>query len=274
MTRESENGGARTRAARVRARAARLAEQVRAGDRNPVLLDRLRRLREHLPGDALFGDPLSTTGPGSPAVAARLLSQLGLSDDRASREAGLAALQVWQSAFGRRDRLADRDVTLLFTDLVGFSSWALRAGDEPALALLRRYTSEVEPEVGRHGGTMVKRLGDGTMAVFAEAPPALEAVTAMRARLAAVEVAGHRPLLRAGMHTGRPARVGSDWLGVDVNIAARLAEKAGDDELLVSATTLALLDRDRVTARRRRTLPLRSAKGIPDHLAVWSVEPR
>ena len=31
--------------------------------------------------------------------------------------------------------------------------------------------------------------------------------------------------MRAGIHTGRPQRIGGDWLGVDVNIAARVMER-------------------------------------------------
>lgn len=40
---------------------------------------------------------------------------------------------------------ANREVTLVFTDLVGFSGWALEAGDEATLKLLRRVASVSEP---------------------------------------------------------------------------------------------------------------------------------
>jgi class 3 adenylate cyclase len=42
-------------------------------------------------------------------------------------------------------------VTLLFTDLVGFSSWALEVGDDTALLLLRRVASALEPPVTATG---------------------------------------------------------------------------------------------------------------------------
>ena len=44
--------------------------------------------------------------------------------------------------------------------------------------------------------------------------------------------------MRAGIHTGRPQRIGSDWLGVDVNIAARVMERATRGGLVVSQATL------------------------------------
>ena len=74
---------------------------------------------------------------------------------------------------------------------------------------------------------MVKRLGDGMMAVFADPGDALAAVKAGRANLDQVECDGYEPKLRAGLHVGKPRKIGGDYLGVDVNIAARLAENAG-----------------------------------------------
>ena len=44
--------------------------------------------------------------------------------------------------------------------------------------------------------------------------------------------------MRAGVHTGRPQRIGSDWLGVDVNIAARVMERATRGGLVVSQATM------------------------------------
>jgi adenylate cyclase len=54
-------------------------------------------------------------------------------------------------------------------------------------------------------------------------------------RVKAVDVDGYTPRMRVGIHTGRPQRIGSDWLGVDVNIAARVMERATRGELVVSA---------------------------------------
>ena len=54
-----------------------------------------------------------------------------------------------------------------------------------------------------------------------------------------VEVGGYTPLMRAGIHTGRPQRIGSDWLGVDVNVAARVMDRATRGGLVVSNVTLA-----------------------------------
>lgn len=65
------------------------------------------------------------------------------------------------------------------------------------------------------------------MAVFEDPGQAIEAAHAAARALESVEIGGHRPRLRAGVHTGRPRRLGSDYFGVDVNVAARVAEAAG-----------------------------------------------
>jgi class 3 adenylate cyclase len=162
----------------------------------------------------------------------------------------------------------DRALAILFTDLVEFSDWALQAGDEKAVELLRGVGLAVEPLIAEHGGQVVKRLGDGLMAVF-EAPneavdAALDAVDAT----AAVRLDGYQPSLRAGIHVGKPRRLGGDYLGVDVNVAARVAAAAGASEVLVSEAACEHLGDAPVTVRRRRRF---KAKGAPSDLRVFEV---
>src|SRR5215212_11954084 len=114
------------RLARIRARAVK-------ADSAPQLLAAARWLRRQLPGDERFGDPLSTAGDAPPEVIARRVQALQRTDrPSVAHELGLGALQVWQGfseAAGRGRGF--EEVALLFTDLVGFSSWALEVGDEP-----------------------------------------------------------------------------------------------------------------------------------------------
>jgi adenylate cyclase len=94
-----------------------------------------------------------------------------------------------------------------------------------------------------------------------------------RVRLADVEVDGFRPRLRAALHTGRPKAIGDDYLGVDVNVAARLVERAGPDEILVSDVALAGLDPERVSTRRKKSFVLSSPKGVPPGMVVYAATP-
>src|SRR6202022_4204535 len=101
-----------------------------------------------------------------------------------ARELGLGALQVWQALSEAQGRgHGDEQVTLLFTDLVGFSSWALEAGDAAAVELLRLVGIEVEGAVSDHHGKIVKRLGDGIMAAFSDPADGVRAAIEAQRRL-------------------------------------------------------------------------------------------
>jgi adenylate cyclase len=248
---------------------------VRTANRRQAAVDALRRVRRALPGDPGFGDPLTAAGTDSAAVAARIADRLFDEEPRATHELALGALQVWHAAMQRAGRgRRPGELTLLFTDLVGFSAWALEVGDEDALLLLREVAKALEPAVLAHRGRIVKRLGDGLMATFPSPQLAFDAVTEGRERLESVDVAGFRPLIRAGIHTGRPQVIGGDYLGVDVNVAARLMQKAGAGETLVSDAALVGLDEERVNTRRKKTFVFGRVKGVPDDLAVYAATAR
>jgi adenylate cyclase len=188
-----------------------------------------------------------------------------------AREIGLGALQVWQAWSEAQGRgRGDREVAILFTDLVDFSSWALEAGDEATLGLLRRVGAASEAAVCGRGGRVVKRLGDGLMAVFDDTGSAVEAAHEARLAVAALEFDGYRPSLRAGVHVGRPRKLGGDYLGVDVNVAARVAAAAAADEVLISGPAREQLDPEAFRFRRLRRF---RAKGAPKELEVYVVEP-
>lgn len=256
---------------RLSERLARVAGVARAADGHPRLLRTARAARRLLPGDSAFGDPLSTAGDRVPQAVGRGVAALTDRRPSVAGELGLGALQMWQSLAEAQGRgRGDRELAILFTDLVGFSAWALQTGDTTAVALLREVGLALEPEIERRDGRVVKRLGDGLMAVFPDAPRAVDAAHAGMAALGQVEVGGHRPRLRAGIHVGRPRRLGGDYLGVDVNIAARVADAARGQELLVSDAARAQLDEAAVTLRRRWWF---RAKGAPRDLDVYTVRP-
>ncbi|MCV7078559.1 adenylate/guanylate cyclase domain-containing protein [Mycobacterium szulgai] len=252
---------------------------LRTTNHSPGVVAFVRRARRLLPGDPEFGDPLSMAGDGGPRAAARAADRLLGDRDAASREVSLGVLQVWQAlteAVSRRP--ANPEVTLVFTDLVAFSTWSLHAGDDAALTLLRQVARAVEPPLLDAGGHIVKRMGDGIMAVFRKPEVAVRAVCAANDALKSVEVDGYRPRMRVGIHTGRPQRLGADWLGVDVNIAARVMERATKGGIMISSPTLDLipqseLDALGVVAKRARR-PMFSSKltGIPPDLAIYRLK--
>ena len=140
-------------------------------------------------------------------------------------------------------------VTILFADLVGFTSLAEDRDPETVRELLTRYFEVAADVIGRYGGTVEKFIGDAVMAVWG-APTAHEddAERAVRAGLELIEavrglaIAG-RPLeVRAGILTGEAAvtlgAVGQGMVAGDlVNTASRLQSVAPPGTVLVGEST-------------------------------------
>src|SRR4051794_41968610 len=79
-------------------------ERAKKVDSAPSLLAAIDMLRERLPGDPQFGDPLSTAGKRPVEVVAREASALQPERPSAAHSLGLAALQVWQAVSERSGR--------------------------------------------------------------------------------------------------------------------------------------------------------------------------
>jgi class 3 adenylate cyclase/tetratricopeptide (TPR) repeat protein len=152
-------------------------------------------------------------------------------------------------------------VTLLFSDLSGYTALMEESDPEDVDALKRRIAAIAERTVGKHGGTVNQFYGDGLLAVFGLPVPheqdrrrAIEAALELHEAVRALPNEGHlpaafEPRMHAGIETGLVlAREGSSCngryqlTGDAVNTAARLCAAARRDELLVSHVTLQGVD--------------------------------
>ena len=246
----------------------KLKERAVQFDSDPAVVRAVDKLRRRLPGDDRFGDRISTDGKRPSELAGRGVSDLSLERPSAIQALGLGALQVWQSLSDTAKGGEAQPIALLFTDLVDFSAWALEAGDQNAVDLLREAGDAIEDPILANDGRIVKRLGDGIMASFLHPQPAVEAVLQALERLSRVEVDGYQPKMRAGIHFGTPRRVGGDYLGVDVNVAARVGESARAGQLLASDVACEMLDEGRFELGRSKRL---RASGAPKDLRVREV---
>ena len=132
----------------------------------------------------------------------------------------------------RRD-LPAGTVTFLFTDVEGSTRLLHElgaAGYAEALAEHRRILREA---FAAHGGVEVDTQGDAFFVAFPTASGALAAADEARGRLAVG--------VRMGIHTGTPYLTEEGYVGVDVNRAARIAACGHGGQVLVSASTAALV---------------------------------
>ncbi len=171
-------------------------------------------------------------------------------------------------------------VSVLFVDLVGFTSRSDRADPEDVRATLRPYHERVKADIERFGGTVEKFIGDAVMAVFG-APVAHEddAERAVRSGLRVLETIeelreeGLELSVRAAVTTGeavvalgaRPERGEGIVTGDVVNIAARLQSAAPVGGVLVDEATM----RSTETAITYESLDPVVAKGKADPIPVW-----
>src|SRR5215218_1612895 len=161
-------------------------------------------------------------------------------------------------------------VTVLFCDLVGFTSRAEAMDPEDVRALLAPYHEHVRGELERFGGTVEKFIGDAVMAVFG-APIAHEddPERAVRAALAIRDWAGEQGIeLRIGVNSGEAlVTVGGEPLAIGdvVNTAARLQSAAPTGGVLAGETTYRAT-RDRIDYAEH---PPIHAKGKAEPVPTW-----
>lgn len=147
--------------------------------------------------------------------------------------------------------------TVLFTDIVDSTAHAVALGDRAWKQVLDHHDGIAQSAVAACGGRLVKGMGDGILATFDVPARGLDCAQTLRSALAHGGIA-----IRAGVHTGEVELRHDDVAGIGVNIAARVAARAGSSELLVSRTVADLVaGAGYAFASRGR----HSLKGIPGH---------
>jgi DNA-binding NarL/FixJ family response regulator/class 3 adenylate cyclase len=133
-------------------------------------------------------------------------------------------------------------VTVLFADVEGSTALLERLGQARWLRGLAEYEALLSARIAKHGGTLVKALGDGHLLAFPSARAALRcAIDVQRA----LPLEGTPDLrVRMGMHTGEPAVREDDLHGRTVVKAARIADLARGGEVLVSSLVRELAEAD------------------------------
>jgi adenylate cyclase len=142
-------------------------------------------------------------------------------------------------------QIADR--TVMFADLRGSTALYETLGNAEATSVVTHCINALAGVVGGHGGTVVKTLGDGLMAVFSLPQPALLAALEMHEVLEAMVSRGHERGASSGLRAlrvqvalarGEVVELGGDCYGDAVNVAARLLDHTGDNETLATAEVL------------------------------------
>ncbi len=178
-------------------------------------------------------------------------------------------------------------LTVLFSDIAGFTSWCTTQGPEQVLSTLNEYFDEMTAILFRNEGTIDKFIGDGLMAFFGD--PIEQPDHAQRAVRTAIEMQqkvrelrsewerqGRLPVqIRVGINTGEVVvgDLGSrriveyTAIGSNVNLSQRLESKAPVGGILISDAVYRLIQND-FAARFAGKI---TAKGISEEFGTYEV---
>jgi predicted ATPase/class 3 adenylate cyclase len=159
-------------------------------------------------------------------------------------------------------------VTFLFTDIEG----STRLTQDLGVAwppLLERHREIARESWKQHGGVEISTEGDSFFVVFRSAGPAVAAAVQSQRGLAAECWPGDVQIkVRMGLHTGEGQLSGGSYVGIDVHRAARIASAGHGGQVLLSATTHALLAGAWPSGVRARDLGEHMLKDLsrPEHI--------
>lgn len=182
---------------------------------------------------------------------------------------GLTAVQLLSSGSDNSSSGTPRRITVLFTDLEGFTAFTDTNGDGAAITLIDEHHRLAGPVVRQWNGKIVKHLGDGLLCTFPDP------VSGVRAALGLLGTAPPPLRLRAGVHMGEATVTRDDVVGHVVNVAARVCEHADGGQVVITSEvaeaigTSAGLRFGRV--RSRRLKGVRTPVGLCEVTAIPAV---
>lgn len=164
-------------------------------------------------------------------------------------------------------------VTFLFTDIEGSTKLLERLGED-FVAVLEAHSEIIRREVSKADGIVVSTEGDSFFAVFPKGSDAVAAALRAQSALAAYSwPPGGRIEVRIGLHTGEGRLGGDNYVGIDVNRAARISAAGHGGQTLISETTRALLD-DTPPEGEIRDMGRHRLRGLEGALSLYQVMPR
>ena len=153
---------------------------------------------------------------------------------------------------------------IVFVDLSGFTRLTHERGDRSAVAVASSLQRHADAVATRHGGRLVKLLGDGAMMRLADAATGLDAA------LDLVETLSGEGALspHAGVHAGSVIERDLDIYGNTVNLASRIAEAAGPGEVFASEAVMDEAGAATFAFERTGDVQL---KGLPEPIPLFRV---
>jgi class 3 adenylate cyclase/dienelactone hydrolase len=152
--------------------------------------------------------------------------------------------------------------SVLFTDIVGSTEHQVQLGDDAYRQLMNRHDDISKRQIERCNGRFIHGTGDGLLATFTAPTDAITCAAAIRDAMTSIDLT-----VRAGVHTGEIELRGDDISGISVNIASRIADHAGESEILTSDLTRQLMIGSNAIFEDRGEFEL---KGVPGNWPLYA----
>lgn len=163
--------------------------------------------------------------------------------------------------------------TVVFTDLHGSTAVFEALGNVQATEMVTRITNWIGSQCEANGGRVVKTLGDGVLAMFPDGHSAVKTVVELQ-RVHTKRVLGESPdmrmPMRIGVASGDVEIVAGDCYGDAVNVAARLCDLCGPQQIWASSESINTVDEAQgVTFRVLGPINIR---GRAEPVSVYQIE--
>ena len=165
------------------------------------------------------------------------------------------------------------EVTVVFADLTGSIGVFEVLGNAKATQVVTRLTDWIGKVCAARQGRVVKNLGDGVLMVFARNDDAIEAVIEMqRSHTERIKTwpENAKMRLQVGLARGEVIEQDSDFFGDAVNLASRLSDLSGPEQILGADSVIDELAAD--TTVRFRSLGAMDIRGRNEACMVYRVE--
>ena len=223
---------------------------------------------------AVFAETFRVLKPGGRIGITDVVAEDRLSpEDRAERGAWVGCIagalskreyEAQLAAAGVHSRL-EHPPAMCFLDITGYTRLTQERGDAAAAELAEQIGGIVQRISVKHGGRPVKWLGDGVMLHFPNPGPGVVAALEMGTGMSEAGL----PPAHVGIHAGPVIFQEGDYYGQTVNVAARIAEYARPDEVIVSQAVVDASDGVDVTFKDIGPVELKGVSGAL-HLHVAS----
>lgn len=172
---------------------------------------------------------------------------------------------------GGSERMQTRNLTIVFTDIKGFTPRTSAQSRSATIDLIREHKALLAPVIEERGGRLIKTIGDAFLVTFESPTDAvltgIELQRKLRERNANVAEAD-RIEIRVAINTGEVSIEEGDVYGEAVNIAARIEGIADANEIYFTEATYLAMNKAEVPSAE---IGYRVLKGIPQKIKVYRV---